>query len=415
MNVFHQLAVAAPIFLTFYCSAPCAVGQVITKSSYVTNIDGNKFFVTDFQRKSSVILSYQLSTNLTNWGPPGTGGRPGISTSVSSDDILVTSVRINQPITAFNRYFLRALYEIKRRPRLDFDGDGKTDFVLARNTGGGPSGAISWLMALSGGGTRTVVHGIASDFFTPGDFDGDGLCDLAVWRTSTATFLIIQSSNGVTRSVALGQPGDQASVIADYDGDGKTDPAIFRSSITGNRFIYIGSDNNPTQSPTTVLIGTTSGFPNPGDYDGDFKADCCVQVDSGGGNADFIIRRSADNVTETVPFGKSTDVTSSGDFDGDGKDDIITIRGVSGAINWNILERDGGGTGVTPIILGVSSTDFQCAGDYDGDGKTDIAIWSPSATPGQSNFKVRRSSDGTTTTFNFGNTGDYPVANTYTH
>jgi hypothetical protein len=413
MNAPLRLAVAVPMLLTFGFSG--AQAQVVAKTAYISNVDGNRFFVTDFQRKSANILSYQLSTNLVNWGPPNSGGRPGISTSVSSEDLLITSVRINQPVSAAPRYFVRALYEIKRSTRLDFDGDGKTDYVLVRNTGGGPTGATTWFITLSGGGTKTILHGNSGDDFIPGDYDGDGLCDAAVRTPSTSIIKILQSSDGVVRTLSLGQSGDNSKVMADYDGDGKTDPAVFRNTPGADSFIYIGSLNNPSQTTTTVTFPTTGSFPNPGDYDGDLKTDCCVQVNAGGGNANFIIRRSKDNVIETNQFGTPTDVVTSADYDGDLKYDIIITRGSAGMINWGILERDGGGTGANLIPFGASATDFPSGGDYDGDGKFDLATWTPSATAGMSNFKVRRSSDGVTTTVNLGLNGDYPVANVYSH
>ncbi|HMX27991.1 MAG TPA: hypothetical protein PKC13_20545 [Blastocatellia bacterium] len=42
----------------------------------------------------------------------------------------------------------------------------------------------------------------------PGDYDGDGKTDLAVWRKQNGYWFIINSSNGQTRTVAQGQNGD---------------------------------------------------------------------------------------------------------------------------------------------------------------------------------------------------------------
>jgi len=123
-------------------------------------------------------------------------------------------------------------------------------------------------------------------------------------------------------------------------------------------------------------------------------------------------RRSSDGGIETVPLGAPTDVVTSGDFDGDGKDDLATLRGSGGVTLWSILERDGGGTGTTPIAFGDSGTDSGVPGDYDGDGKMDIATWTGSgASAGL--FRVRRSSDGVVATLTWGQAGDYPVANAF--
>jgi len=65
------------------------------------------------------------------------------------------------------------------------------------------------------------------DVPVPAEFDGDGRADFAVFRTTTAEWLIV-GSNSVGRIVQLGQANVDASVPADYDGDGRVDLAVYR-------------------------------------------------------------------------------------------------------------------------------------------------------------------------------------------
>ena len=59
------------------------------------------------------------------------------------------------------------------------------------------------------------------------DFDGDGRADLVVFRESTGTWFMNRTAAGFNIQ-QFGQAGDKP-VTADYDGDGKADIAVYRS------------------------------------------------------------------------------------------------------------------------------------------------------------------------------------------
>ena len=121
---------------------------------------------------------------------------------------------------------------------LDFNGDGRSDFAVVRNTGGGSSGQMTWFTKLSGGHpTSTRSWGVASDIFLAADFDGDAKCDIAVWRPSNGTFYIVESNTLTIRIDQLGQNGDDPTIVGDYNGDGKADVAVFRRAIRDAGFI----------------------------------------------------------------------------------------------------------------------------------------------------------------------------------
>jgi subtilisin-like proprotein convertase family protein len=310
---------------------------------------------------------------------------------------------------------------------VDFNGDGITDFSVARNTGGGASGQVTWFQGLNGAPVYTAQQwGIASDFFVPGDFDGDHKSDITVWRQGAqAYFYILQSSNNTVRAVPFGITGDDPTVIGDYTGDGVWDPAVYRDGATtgAQSFWYYLASSGPLAGQVVVTQwGQNSGglngdFPAPGDYNGDGKMDFCVQRGVNG-SAVFYEHDGSGGPDVPVPtnvefFGNATDLLVPGDYDGDGKTDIAVARGISGSLFWFYDPSSIAGLQVVSNQWGIS-TDLPVQGDYDGDGRTDLAIWRPSATPGQTSYYYFGSTVGVRA-FQWGASGDYPVANYNQH
>ncbi|MFN0140639.1 MAG: FG-GAP repeat domain-containing protein [Pyrinomonadaceae bacterium] len=298
---------------------------------------------------------------------------------------------------------------------VDFNGDGRTDFAVVRNTGGGPGGQITWFVNLNGPGTTFGSQwGISGDSFVPEDYDGDNKSDIAIWRAgapTVAAFYILQSLTNTVRIEPFGQTGDDPRVVGDYDGDGKADPAVYRAGANSgdqSTWFYRGSLN--PAFVTYAPWGQNGDFPAPGDYDGDGKRDFVIQRNNGGGQARFWMQQTTAGFNSIV-FGTPTDVIVPGDYDGDGKTDLAVARGSAGQINWYVRPSTTGAISAAPYaIFGASATDFHTHGDYDGDGKTDVAIWRPSATPGASVFWVFGSTSGAFAV-PFGANGDYPIAN----
>jgi hypothetical protein len=131
----------------------------------------------------------------------------------------------------------------------DYDGDGKADLAVRRTQGNIMSPMpITFIIKLSASGSWQVftMGDWRGDIIVPGDYDGDGKTDMALWSGDSYEFgdgrwKWIRSSDGQFQSVRYGLPGDRP-VQSDYDGDGKTDLAVYRagsSSPTTQFHFYI--------------------------------------------------------------------------------------------------------------------------------------------------------------------------------
>jgi hypothetical protein len=118
----------------------------------------------------------------------------------------------------------------------DFDGDGKTDFAIQRrvdiNDPNYNIPAVFWILTATGN-ISVQYFGWASDRIVPGDYDGDGKTDICVARgfnisPSVTTWNIRYSSGRPDEAIEWGAGALDILAQGDYDGDGITDLAVYR-------------------------------------------------------------------------------------------------------------------------------------------------------------------------------------------
>ena len=266
---------------------------------------------------------------------------------------------------------------------LDVDGDGKAD-IFVRNT----HTFFNYGLASADSSTLRLKFGQGSrDIPVYGDFDGDGITDIAMRRPSTHMWYVQNSSDpgesgDYIQRVKFGLAEEDIPVPADYDGDGITDFAVRRPSTM---MWYIqtssGTGGDKGDGIMRVQFGMhPDDIPVVGDYDGDGKADIAVRRPST--QMWYILNSSGEpgpdgDGIQRIRFGLAAeDIPVPADYDGDGKTDIAVRR--PSTQMWYIQNSSGepgpDGDGIQRVRFGLHPDDIPIVDDYDGDGKADIAV-----------------------------------------
>lgn len=281
--------------------------------------------------------------------------------------------------------------------RSDFDGDGRSDIAVVRTApGAAPNAANIWYTLNSSDYTMAAsVIGDPGDVNVQGDYDGDGIADIAMYTPATGVWQIRQSETGETRLVQFGAAGDTP-IVGDYDGDGINDVSVFRPT-TGDWYTLRSSDGSFSASHW----GAKFDRPVIGDFDGDGTNDLAVFRPSDG---DWYILRSSDNEMTAIHWGLNGDRPVSGDFDGDGSSDIAVYRPSLG--DWYIYRSSD--HQLAAYHFGTAG-DLPVACEFDGDGSTDIAVFRPS----DGNWYIYNSSTRSMSVYHFGIDSDRPIPSAY--
>jgi hypothetical protein len=236
----------------------------------------------------------------------------------------------------------------------DYDGDGRNDLVSFSGEG---TLRVWRILQTASNTVREVRWGqiSANDQVVPADYDGDGKADIAIYRRSEGIWYIIRSSDNQTQAEVYGLGPNDVANVGDFDKDGKNDLTVHRDTANGKAWFTRRSSDGAT---SVVLWGGAIApaadfvFP-PGqiDIDGDGRQDHMVIRDPVGptqgspnlGNQiAYFIRRSSDGQPFVLQWGLDTDVRQFGDYDGDGKTDIVARRDIGGQLVWYIYQSSNG-------------------------------------------------------------------------
>ncbi|WP_223774493.1 FG-GAP-like repeat-containing protein [Streptomyces sp. 135] len=243
----------------------------------------------------------------------------------------------------------------------DFTHDGHADILGKDDTTGK-------VYLFKGNGDATFQKGVRTfdkwsyDQTVAGDFDGDGNTDLVaesagklmLWRGhGNGTFAAPDQMTGGWSSL-------EQTTAGDFDNDGVTDLVAMETAGSERGTLRLWRGTSSTGNPFAKPKKLTGGWQNyaettGGDIDGDGKADLIARNGSG----ELKLWHSNGDQTGN-PFEKPRHLTgwnnfsqtTSGDYDGDGKDDLLAIDGNYHEVKvWRSTGRLNSGAFAAPTVV----------------------------------------------------------------
>ena len=282
-----------------------------------------------------------------------------------------------------------------------------------------PTGAVSFLDTSFGNkslgsatlGSATPGLGFTSSQATlassnpvteaTGDFDGDGIPDLAVlscenYGQTCGYTVFLGKGDGSFKSgsqeISLTGNNYDGIYAGDFNGDGKPDLLLRYYDYSSNSHVITllgNGDGTFTASASSVVSAPVSeggdvvqGALAFADFNGDGKLDLAVVGDAvnGGvsislGNGDGTFTLSATELDPTQAYGTIV----SGDFNGDGIPDLIATTYFSPISVLYLGVGDGSFSRSANSLPITSFTKSMVVADFNGDGKLDLAVGGSSA------------------------------------
>ncbi|MBI4914591.1 MAG: hypothetical protein HY825_01975 [Acidobacteria bacterium] len=211
----------------------------------------------------------------------------------------------------------------------------------------------------AGGADQVFTYGEPSDLAVRGDWDGDGVDSVGVYRGGTFYLRNANSAGAGDVVFAFGGPGD-VPISGDWDGDGIDTVGLYRPRTA----TWLLRNSNSAGAPDLLFTyGLADETPVVGDWDGDgidtvgvFRASdrqWYLHNSTAGGHAELVF-----------PYGDpSVDVPVVGDWDGNGVDTVGIYRSSLG--EWFLRNTNTAGDADISFTYGLAS-ERPIAGDWDG-------------------------------------------------
>ncbi|HZZ92499.1 MAG TPA: FG-GAP-like repeat-containing protein [Usitatibacter sp.] len=260
----------------------------------------------------------------------------------------------------------------KAMTRVDFNGDGKTDFILQGSDG---SYKIVLMDGMTPIASQTVIAaGSGITLLRTGDFNGDSKTDLVVENPDTSISIWLMDSFTVTAQAVI-MPGGRGwlpTQVGDFNGDGKSD--LVWTNTDGS--VGVWTMNGTAQITRATMLGPNNVYHviNVGDFDGDGKDDLLWRWNDGTTSMWLMDGSTIKTHGQIMPATQYWRAVRVADFDGDGFTDILWQNQLDGSSSFwlmNGMTIKQKGQVMPPNSTGWVATRV---GDFNGDGKSDV-LW----------------------------------------
>jgi hypothetical protein len=228
--------------------------------------------------------------------------------------------------------------------------------------------------AVPSNGFQTAVPypaGNYPEFVAAGDFNNDGIPDLAATSYLSNNISVLLGNGNGTFRAAVYSPANQPKTIAvaDLNGDGNSDIAITDAS-NGSLGILLGNGDGTFQ--TEVVYSIPGMHVIAADFNGDGKVDLAVAT---GQRVSVLLGNGDGTFLQGLNFsaGIQPVYLAVGDFNGDKIPDLVAADYSASRIC--LLIGNGDGTFQPAVNFSTAANPSAIAvGDFNGDGKLDLAV-----------------------------------------
>ncbi|HEV7396635.1 MAG TPA: M12 family metallo-peptidase [Pyrinomonadaceae bacterium] len=221
-----------------------------------------------------------------------------------------------------------------------------------------PSNGIVYLKNANTGGVAdlSLVYGVAGDKPIAGDWNGDGIDSLGIYRNGTFYLRNSNTTGAADTVISFGAPGDQP-LAGDWNGDGTDTIGVYRPS-TG--VFFLRNSNSAGPADVSFVLGNPGDVGIAGDWNGDGVTTTGVFRPSNG----IIYLKNANSsgfADIYLVYGNAGDLPVAGDWDGDGISSVGIYR------NGVFYLRNSNTQGFADLVFAMGNNgDVPIAGDWDG-------------------------------------------------